>query len=106
MSICYVNGKEYKINKKAINDYINTFEHSFTTEEVKLIVDEVCFRMDSLEVSISDVQEFNTIEDAYTNAAVCYIFAHNNSVRALLEEIDDGEIFAYMGYGKPEPEIE
>lgn len=106
MSMCYLNGTEYQISRKAIAEYIKTWSHPFTSEEIKKIVDEVCFRMDSLEVGGSDVQEFNCIEDAYTDAAVCYIFAHNYSVQALLDEEDDGEIFKYMGWGKPEPEYD
>lgn len=106
MNICYLNGKEYEISQKRILDYIDTWSHKFTNDEKEKIVNEVCFRMDSLELDGCDFQEWNCIEDAYTDAACCYIFTHNFSVQALLDEEDDLEIFDCMGLGKPEPEIE
>lgn len=104
MSICYLNGKEYQINEKLILNYIDTWSYKFSDDEKKKIVKEICFRLDSLEIDTMAIQRFNFVEDAYTDAAICYIFAHDNSVQALLDEMDDGEIFNYIGFGMPNPE--
>ncbi len=100
---CYLNGKEYEINKQIILNYLDTWTGTgWTNEDKQKIADEVVFRMEGLEIDTTAIQEFNFVEDAYTDAACCYIFSHNNSIQALLDEEDDLEIFDCMGMGKPQ----
>lgn len=93
---CYLNGKEYVISKDIILKYINSHSTSFTTDEKDKIANEVVFRMESLEINGADCQEFNFVEDRYTEACMDYIFDHNNRVEALLNEKDDCEIWKYL----------
>lgn len=104
--ICFLNGNKYKINKDLIRNYLDTWEHKFTPEEKESITDNICSRMKFINVDIQKIQEFNFVEDAYADAACCYIFSHNNSVQALLDEKDDSKVFECMGMGKPGPEEE
>ena len=97
MASCVLNGcREYEISKEIILDYIESYGTEFTREEKNKIANEVVFRMDSLEVDGSECQEFNFIEERYTAACMGYIFDHNNSVDALLNEVDDGKIWEYL----------
>jgi guanylate kinase len=104
--ICYLNRNKYEINKDLIMNYLDTWEHKFTPEEKESITDNICSRMKFIDVDVQKVQEFNFVEDAYADAACCYVFSHNNSVRALLDEKDDSKVFECMGMGKPGPEEE
>ena len=96
MASCYLNGKEYEISKNIILKYINAHSTNFTTDEKDKIANEVVFRMESLEIEGRDCQEFNFIEDRYTEACLYYIFDHNNKVEDLLNEVDDCEIWKYL----------
>lgn len=96
MAICYLNGRKYEINKNIILNYINSYSTKFTEEEKDKIANEVAFRMESLEVDGVDCQEFNFIEDRYTEACMCYIFDHDNRVGDLLNEKDDCKIWDYL----------
>ncbi len=96
MAYCYLNGRKYDISKKVILNYINSYSTSFTTEEKEKIANEVVFRMESLEIDGVDCQEFNFIEDRYTEACMYYIFDHNNRIEDLLNEEDDGKIWDYL----------
>jgi len=96
MAICYLNGREYLISKKIIQNRISPYNTEFTEQQRNLIVDEVVFRMESLEIDGRDCQEYNFIEERYTDACLDYIFDHNNSVLALLNELDDCKIWEYL----------
>lgn len=101
MSKCYLNGKEYEINEKIIRDYIDSFDNDFTAEDKDKIVNKVCDIMDGREVGRDEIQEFNFIEDAYTDAVCMYVF--NKSLEELLDEKDDAKVIEYMGFGKESP---
>ena len=93
MSKCMLNGKDYEISKNIILNRINAYSTNFTDKEKDNIVNEVVFRMEGLEVEGRDCQEFNFIEERYTDACLDYIFNHDNKVEALLNESDDCEIW-------------
>jgi hypothetical protein len=96
MTICYLNGRKYKISKDVILDYIDSYGTKFTKKEKEKIANEVMFRMESLEVDGVDCQEFNFIEDRYTEACMAYIFDHDNRIEDLLDEQDDCKIWDYL----------
>lgn len=98
MTKCYLNGREYEISKEIIMDYINTDSRSinFTSEEKDKIANEVVSRMDSIVVKGADCQEYNFIEERYTDACLDYIVAHNNDIENLLNEENDCEIWDYL----------
>ena len=52
--------------------------------------------MSGLEVDGCDCQEYNFIEERYTDACLSYIFNHDNKVVALTDEFDDCEIWEYL----------
>ncbi len=107
---CYVDKythlSEYKLSRKTIYDYIDTFDNDFTNEQKDTIVENICQRLEGAVISSDDykTQEFNFIEDAYIDAAICYIYSHNKSIDALLKEEDNAKIFKLMGQEKSEPE--
>lgn len=96
MSKCMLNGKDYEISKKIILDRINAYSTNFTDKEKDIIANEVVFRMGGLEVDGCDCQEYNFIEERYTDACLDYIFDHDNKVVALTDEFDDCEIWEYL----------
>lgn len=96
MASCYLNGRKYEISKNIILKYINSHSTNFTSDEKDKIANEVVFRMESLEINGADCQEFNFVEDRYTEACMDYIFDHGNRVEDLLNEEDDGEIWEYL----------
>ncbi len=106
MAICYLNGREYNISKKIILDYINSYGTKFTKAEKDKIANEVMFRMESLEVNGMDCQEYNFIEERYTEACMCYIFDHDDRVEALLNEKDDCNIWDYLDLDEEDEEDE
>ena len=96
MAICYLNGKEYQISKKIIWNRINPHSNDFTEKERNLIADEVIWRMESLEIDGRDCQEYNFIEERYTDACLDYIADHDGGILDLLDELDDCEIWKYL----------
>lgn len=96
MAICYVNGREYQISKKIILNRISPYTTEFTKKQRNLIADEVIFRMADLEINGCDCQEYNFIEERYTDACLDYIAEHDGRILDLLDELDDLEIWKYL----------
>lgn len=96
MSKCILNGKDYEISKKIILDRINAYSTNFTDKEKDIIANEVVWRMAGLEIEGCDCQEYNFIEERYTDACLNYIFDHDNKVVCLTDEYDDCEIWEYL----------
>lgn len=94
---CFLDGKEYEINKNIILNYLENAGSIWTDKEKLKIADEVCFRMDSLELCSEFLPDVNFVEEVYADAACKYLFAHDNNVDALISEEDDLAIFDYIG---------
>ena len=92
-----------QISKESILRYIDSWSYVFNEEEKESICNKVCTLIQNANPSALDYQDWNSVEDAFTDAACCYFFMHDNSVQALLEA-DDEQIIACMGFGKPELE--
>jgi hypothetical protein len=88
MKKCYLNGKEYEISREIIKDYIDgdSMSANFTAEDKERIILEVEKRMEALEVNGVDCQEYNFIEEKYTEACLSYIDEHNMRVEDLINE--------------------
>ena len=106
MSTYFLNEKEHEINENIIRNYLDTWDYHFSEGEKDKIVEDICRRMNGITVPADKIQEFNFVEDAYADAASCYVFSHHYSVDALLNEKDDAKVFECMGMGKPGPEEE
>lgn len=97
MAVCFLNGKKYDISKNIIVDYIRSFGIRFTEDQTDKLANEIMFRMESLDVDTTVCQEYNFVEEAYTDACLSYVEAHDDNIDSLLNEPDDLKIWEYLG---------
>lgn len=97
MAFCFLNERKYDINKKIIVNYISSFGNRFTEEQIDKIANEVVYRMESLVIDITPCQEYNFVEEAYTDACLQYLDAHDDHIDSLINETDDLKIWEYLG---------
>src|SRR5574344_193863 len=90
-----VDGVERAIDTKELWNLSRKYLPSSMSAEYKdKFVDEVIFRIESLEFDGIDTNG-KTIEEYYF--AACLAYAEENSFSQFLEEDDDGNIFEYCG---------
>lgn len=97
MAFCFLNGRKYDIHKKIIVDYISSFGNRFTEEQIDKIANEVIYRMEALDINITLCQEYNFVEEEYTDACLSYLDAHDDNIDSLINETDDLMIWEYLG---------
>lgn len=92
-----IDGKDREIDKAIIRDIINKrFPRKWKDEGIEDVVDEICFRIESLEFENIDFIP----EEKYSNACIDYIFDMDKGdvigIDLLINETDDCVIWDYL----------
>lgn len=92
-----IDGKDREIDKDIIRDVIHKrFPRKWKDEGIEDVVDEICFRIESLELENIDFIP----EEKYSNACIDYIFDMGDGdvigIDLLINEEDDCNIWDYL----------